>query len=73
MDKTFLFIEVVWSAYVAENKTDIRYIDTVLCSLCRCHIIITFRHVKDDEPSDSEVESIQDGTALPDLCDSDED
>ena len=57
--KTFTFVELVWSAYIDDNKADIRHVYFT-------HVkIIVFREIEDEETSDTDGEEIEDGTVLP--------
>ena len=67
VDKTFSFVTVVWTAYVAKNKVDIRYVTcTQFCMNMLIYFAATARPIE-DEPSEvpSTQEEVLDGTAPP--------
>ena len=60
MDKTYTFVDLIWTAYVTQNKTDIRYCTVVAIS----SLLLTFRPLFDEEVSETDGEETEDGTAL---------
>lgn len=77
VEKKFEFVELVWSAYVAHNKPDIRYVIIVyvyihITTLLLYMYFFVFRPIEDEEPSGTGGEEVEDGTALSD-ADSDDD
>ena len=79
VEKKFEFVELVWSAYIAHNKPDIRYVIIVYVYIY-IHVtklllymymyFFVFRPIEDEEPSGTGGE-VEDGTALSD-ADSDD-
>ena len=62
VEKMFKFVELVWSVYISDNKPDIRYISCI--TLCTYQFYVVFRPIEDEEPSDTDGEEVEDGTAL---------
>ena len=43
MEKTFVFVEHVWSAYVDDNKPDIRHVSYIILYTCQSCLLTSER------------------------------
>jgi hypothetical protein len=59
VEKTFKFVELVWTAYVDDNKPDIRYVSYITLYFK----FFIFREIEDEETGDLDGE-VEDGTLL---------
>ena len=73
-----MFVELVWSAYIDDNKADIRHVlFTLYCTfvvyMCASIQYIVFREIEEEETSDTDREEVEDGAVLPEEESDDDD
>ena len=78
VEKTFTFVELVWLAYIDDNKADIRHVLFILyCTfvvyMCLSIQYIVFREIEEEETSDTDREEVEDGAVLPEEESDDDD
>ena len=58
VEKTFAFVELVWSVYVVDNKPDVSDVLYIILYLVHISKLLLCRPIEDEEPSDPDGEEI---------------